>query len=230
MRTIALPSCRAAGRVAIDGSDVRCCCSAARAVIGAAAGCRRLPLVAYSPLLACAGVAREEPCGSAPFVRPAARALLARVSVRLRRHAHVHAFTRAALRLHVRRRTAAACIAVEQRRHLPPAPARTCCCAAEWNRSTVRAIPGEPDQREIERERGVDARMSSAHVLATVAAWTLTLQSAIARCTVGARAIARATCATICGDCRRRIVGRTRDARRPNCARSFRKPAPCTCS
>ncbi|HLI97273.1 MAG TPA: ComEC/Rec2 family competence protein, partial [Candidatus Baltobacteraceae bacterium] len=71
-------------------------------------------------------------------------------------------------------------IAVEQQANLPQAGARVL-LRGRMEPFDGPRNPGEPDQREIERERGVQARMSNAHVLAILPPAPLSLQTAIAR-------------------------------------------------
>ncbi len=73
--------------------------------------------------------------------------------------------------------------------------------------------PGEPDQAQIERERGMDLRMSGAHVLARAAAGPGdACDRARTRARVGIRATAFKDCGTVRFDRRGRTVGRAHHA------------------
>lgn len=71
-------------------------------------------------------------------------------------------------------------IAVESQANLPPAGTRVL-LRGRLEPFDAPRNPGEPDEREIERERGVQTRMGNARVLATLPPAPLTFTTAIAR-------------------------------------------------
>ena len=98
------------------------------------------------------------------------------------------------------------------------------------NRSTTARNPGEPSEREIERERGLDARLDGAAILSRDAERDLdSARVAGARARMGARATARTARRTRCVGRRRRAVGRAFGVAAAIARRSSKRREPCTC-